>query len=1117
MVACPNCGEENPERARFCWSCGAALAEPPAPAGEERKIVSVLFIDLVGFTGRSDRADPEDVRATIRPYHTRLRQEIERFGGTVEKFVGDAVMAVFGAPVAHEDDAERAVRAALRTLEAVEELGLEVRAAVNTGEAVVALGARPEEGEGIVTGDVVNTASRLQGVAPVGGVVVGEATYRATRDLFDYEPLEAVAVKGKSDALPIWRALAPKMRLGVDIEQAQTPFIGRGDELTTLETAFSRTLRDSSIQLVTLTGEPGVGKTRLLSEFRTWVDDRPELVYWRQGRCLPYGEGITYWALGEMVKAHAGILESDRPKEAVAKLDQALRDKEATEHDWLRARLSPLVGVAESSVEREESFAAWRAFLERVAEQRPLILVFEDLHWADEALLAFVEHLVDWSTGVPILVLCAARPELYERHSGWGGGKRNSTTISLSPLTGDETARLLAALLERAVLPAETQTALLERCGGNPLYAEEFARMLRDRGLLAGGDDEIPVPDSVQAVIAARLDTLRPERKALLHDAAVVGKVFWAGAVATMGGVDPAEVREGLHELARKELVRGARTSSVKDEAEYAFWHLLVRDVAYGQLPRVARARKHRAAAEWIEGMAGERVADHGELLAYHYEQALELARAAGEDDEARALEEPTRRFLVMAGERSRWLDVARAAAYYRRAADLSQGTERAEILLELGDLKEDLAASKRDLEEALGLFRAGGEKLREARALIDLGHMTWFRGDTLRAVELIENGIELAASYPPGPELVLGHVRLAGQLMLASRPRECLEASQRAIELAEQIGHDEYRLRGLGWRGVARGELGDIGALDDLREALEESKRAGRAEIAFFNNLADFTWELESPVRAVAIHEEAEEYCGRRGMRGRMMWSHAEKTWMLYDLGRWDDLIAAADEVAAYEQAEGRTQVGLLAGPMRGLVLIWRDAGDATPIVDEILPRARKALDPQVLVPALALRALATGDVESVVELEEFTRDRADWIRARFLVELGRLLVSTGHADLLRALVEPIEVSIGRTAICVVSARGLLAEDERRFEEALSLHEEAAQRWGEYGFVLGRGMARLGAGRCLIALERDGADRIQTAREIFDSLGAVPLIAEADELLGAEAAPARASGQPRR
>ena len=594
--------------------------------------MSVLFCDLVGFTAASEAADPEDVRARLRPYHERLRVVLERFGGTVEKFVGDAVMAVFGAPVAHEDDAERAVRAGLRVLEAIEELNeadpglsLQVRVGVNTGEAVVALSARPEQGEGIVTGDVVNTASRLQGAAPVDGIAVSEQTYRATERVFDYERLEPVSVKGKAGPLLVWRPLRPRARFGSDVIRTHsTPLVGRELERTLLVGTFERAAQQRSCQLVSVVGEPGVGKSRLCGELFGYIEDRPGLVRWRQGRCLPYGEGIAFWALGEVVKAEAGILESDSPEQAAAKLERALPEGDP-DLPWLRARLLPLVGAAGGEpASQEESFTAWRRFLEGLASDGPAVLVFEDLHWADPALLSFLEYLADWSEGVPLLVLCTARPELQEQHPSWAAGLRNATTINLAPLTEGESARLIASLLQQAVLPAETRAALLERAGGNPLYAEEFVRLLADQEQLGGA---VEVPESVQALIAARLDTLTPERKGLLQDAAVVGKVFWAGALAEMGGRDQREVELALHELARKELVRPARTSSMEGEAEYGFWHLLVRDVAYSQIPRAARATRHRAAAVWLERKAGERAEDLADVLAYHYTQALELTQ----------------------------------------------------------------------------------------------------------------------------------------------------------------------------------------------------------------------------------------------------------------------------------------------------------------------------------------------------------------------------------------------------------------------------------------------------------------------------------------------------------
>ena len=599
MATCPNCGKELPGDFPFCPFCAAPLgATAPAPVREERKVVSVLFCDLVGFTAASEHADPEDVRARLRPYHALLQQVIESHGGTVEKFVGDAVMAVFGAPVAHEDDAERAVRAGLRILEGIEELNrgdeklqLQVRVGINTGEAVVALGAHPERGEGFVTGDVVNTASRLQGIAPVNGVAVSESTFRQTERVFTFARLEPVMVKGKAEPLPVWQPIFARARFGTDvIRTSATPLVGREFERSQLIATFERAATQRSCQLVTVVGEPGVGKTRLCTELLQYIEQRPGLVRWRQGRCLPYGEGIAFWALGEIVKAECGILESDRPEEALAKLDQAIPELEP-DRAWLKARLAPLVGAGGEPAAQEESFTAWRRFLDGLAAQNPTVLVVDDLHWADEPMLAFLEHLADWSAEVPLLLLCTARPELHEKHPTWAAGVRNAQTINLAPLSDDETATLVALLLERTVLPGATQQALLDRAGGNPLYAEEFVRLLSDRNLPGDSLGEVLLPDSVQALIAARLDTLSAERKGMLQDAAVIGKVFWAGALASMGERDPRDVELALHELARKELVRPSRSSSMQGEQEYGFWHLLVRDVCYAQIPRVQPGR----------------------------------------------------------------------------------------------------------------------------------------------------------------------------------------------------------------------------------------------------------------------------------------------------------------------------------------------------------------------------------------------------------------------------------------------------------------------------------------------------------------------------------------------
>src|SRR3990172_7802336 len=610
-MICPSCGHENPDGQKFCGECATPLTAPASPIAEERKVVTCLFCDLVGFTATSESADPEDVDQMLTAYSEMARAQIESHGGMVEKFIGDAVVGIFGAPAAHEDDPERAVRAGLRIVEGAEDLEavggapLRLRVGINTGEALVRLGVISGSGERMLSGDAINTASRIQSIAPEMGVAVGLGTYEATAAVFDYEELESATLKGKSEPVRVFHAKAPRSRFGTDLTRTHdTPFVGREIDLALLKGIFDKAVTADSVQLVTVVGEPGIGKSRIVAELGAYIDARPDLTTWRQGRCLPYGEGITFWALGEIVKAHAGILESDSPDAAYTKLDAVL--PEGAEREWFRQRLLPLLGIeASSPAEREELFTAWRRFLEQIAEDRPTVLVFEDLHWADDAMLAFLEHVADRAEGVPLLVVGTARPELFERHPDYGAGLRNATPINLSPLSSEETARLISALLQTTVISAELQQPILDQSGGNPLYAEEFVRLLKDKDLLVKKGSswelregaEVPFPDSVQALIAARLDTLGPEAKSMLADAAVVGKVFWSGAVAAMGGRDLAEVTRALRELSRKELVRPARRSSIEGEVEHAFWHILTRDVAYAHLPRASRASRHVAAA----------------------------------------------------------------------------------------------------------------------------------------------------------------------------------------------------------------------------------------------------------------------------------------------------------------------------------------------------------------------------------------------------------------------------------------------------------------------------------------------------------------------------------------
>jgi class 3 adenylate cyclase/tetratricopeptide (TPR) repeat protein len=1138
MALCPSCGEDNPERARFCLGCGAPLGSTTPAAQEERKVVSILFVDLVGFTARSHEADPEDVRAALAPYHRLLKKEIERFGGTVEKFIGDAVMAVFGAPIAHEDDAERAVRAALRITEELVNLNattpavdLSIRAAVNTGEGLVVLGARPEAGEGMVTGDVVNTASRLQNAAPVDGVVVGELTYRTTKDVIDFEELPPVSVKGKPAPIPVWRALAAKSRFGVDTEMRPvTAFVGRDHEMELLQTTFRRTVDGSSVQLVTIVGEPGVGKTRILSEFAGFVDDQEEFVTWRQGRSLPYGEGITFWALGEIVKAQSGILESDTPEVASEKLQASIHSlfENGSERQWFQSRLSPLVGIEPISgaVEREESFTAWRRFLEAVASKDPLVLVFEDLHWADQAMLDFVEHLVDWSTGVAVLVICTARPELYERTQGWGGGKRNSNTVSLSPLTATETSNLVASLLGQAVLPDNLRDALLEKSGGNPLYAEEFIRMLGDQGMFdAGGPtsispaDRIRLPDTVQAVIAARLDTLPAERKALLHDASIVGKVFWAGAVAAIGGTEDGRVRGGLHELLRKEIVRPARNSSIEGEDEYSFWHGLIRDVSYSQIPRAARARKHEAMARWLEKFVGERAADHADILAYHYRQALDLAIASGLREEAERLQEPTRHFLVLAGDRAMALDMVRAKSFYKEALELyrAEEPERTDVLFKLAEVlgatgapSEGESACREAIE---GFLRAGLEPA-AAAAMLELARSVGNRGDGHQCFELERRAIDLLEAQPPSSELGLAYGQHAISLSITDDPREGLKLADKSITVVEAFDLSRAAVTAQRARGIALLLLGDPAARESFERALEMADALGIADLvaACYSDLGGLVEAEEGPSQALKLYAKKLEYARTRGVVSQVNFAKSESAAASFSSGSWDEALELSGAIIATARAQEDLldlAIGLLA---RIQVLTYRgQVFDHPEQLEEMVAVARALEELQITAPALAVAAWAhhvAGDEVAARtlanEFKDLTKDAAFW-RPHYLLEPMRVLVASGDIEAAHELLRGLEPMFQRDRNNVLVGRALLAEAEGEFEDALRSFEESAERWKAFGVPLEEGQAFFGAGRCLAALGRhdEAKSLFHGAKGIFVDLGAVTLLKEVADSLG--------------
>ena len=647
MPACTQCAQENPEGARFCNACGAVLVEA-APIGEERRVVSVLFVDLVGFTSKAETLDPEDVRAFLTPYYERVRAELVSFGGVVEKFIGDAVMGVFGAPIAYGDDAERAVRAAFAVRDWAEGEELQIRIAVNTGEAIVELEARPGHGEAMIAGDVVNTAARLQTAAPVGSVLVGQETHQSTRGAIEYRPAQPVKAKGKEQPVRAWLALRPVAAVG-ERPVAAVPMIGRDRELDALTTTWQRVTEESRAHFVTVFGPSGIGKSRLALELAQHVAGEGGRAI--RGRSTPYGESSPYSAFAQQVKQVAGIFDSDDPEDAVASLAGAATAEEHAPH------LATLLGLeGEQEVgDRETLFFSARVFVESLALDTPTMLLYEDIHWADASQLDLLETLASRVRDVPVLFVALARPELLGDRPSWGGGLPAYTALPLEPLTPSASQELVAHLIEDPALRDERAQAVTESGEGNPLFLEELAAAVAERS----ADERLPT--SVRSIIAARLDSLPPEERSVLVDASVVGRVFWRGALQEIAPRD--DLSRMLGSLEARDLVQREAVSRIKGDQQYAFKHGLIHDVAYGTLPRPARRSRHAAVARFLE--AATSVGQSHEALGHHW-------REAGENDRA------AEQLLRAADQAGRGWAKARALTLYSEVLELlPEGDER--------------------------------------------------------------------------------------------------------------------------------------------------------------------------------------------------------------------------------------------------------------------------------------------------------------------------------------------------------------------------------------------------------------------------------------------------------
>jgi class 3 adenylate cyclase/tetratricopeptide (TPR) repeat protein len=1135
-VNCTACGSENPDAARFCGRCGAALGIECRTCGavvaeelayctacgavlsesQERKNVTVLFADLVGFTRRAERLDPEEVRGLLAPYQARLRQELERFGGTVEKFIGDAVVALFGAPAAHEDDPERGVRAALAVREAIADLDaaqpdldLHVRIAVTTGEAVVALDARPAAGEGMAAGDVLNTASRLQAAAPVDGILVDAATYQATDDSVEYRPLAPVEAKGKAEPIAVWEALSPQKQPDpATLQRRRGRFVGRRAELSVLNEGLARAESERSVQLVTIVGEPGIGKSRLVYEFSVICAERSEPVTWLMGRSLPYGEGVTFWALGEMVKAQAGVLETDETEETEAKLRAAVEAVVgADEAAWVAGHLRSLVGLGgafEAGGDRRgEAFAAWRRYFERLAATGTVTLVFEDLHWADDGLLDFIDHLAGWVDDAPLLVVGTARPELLERRPGWTATRESALTLPLPALSDSDTTTLVASLLEGVDLSVDAHAALLARAGGNPLYASEYVRMLVDRGLVRAGerdgaDGELPLPESVQAIVAARLDALPSVEKRLLQDAAVIGKAFWAGALVALGGAQRWRVEEQLLRLERMGFVRRDRRSSVARETQYAFWHVLFRDVAYGQIPRSRRADKHRAAAAWIESLNVERAEDRAEMLAHHYLSALEFARAAGQD--TAMLTERARFALREAGDRATGFHAfARAVRFYRAALELWPGAdpERADLLFRLGQSRFHAEAGGDDvLSEARDAFLAQGKRESAAEAIVLLGELLWTRGEA-EAFLRFEDAAGLLEDAPPSRAKAHVLSSLSRFLTIAEENERAIRVGLEALAMADDLGIDELRAHALAGIGRARIRVGDERGFADLEQSITVSVGINSLEcVRGYVNLGNALVETGDLDRAFDLYEKGRQAARRFGDADRILWFEGEQLYEWYWRGVWDECRRLADSLVAQVEAGSPNAIEQDARFVRSRIRLAR--GDSPGALEDsvrALDLGRRAGYPEMLIPALALHS-------------------------RVLASAGRLEDAASHADELLSL-WPASVPASYWAAdlgftlpllepvrSLVEAAGGAMSGSRWLEGAVAAaagdFRRAADVYSAVGSVPDETVARLRGAESLLEAGRRAEGEVELVRalELARLLAAEAYVREAEALL---------------
>jgi class 3 adenylate cyclase/tetratricopeptide (TPR) repeat protein len=1070
-TSCAACGQANPSGARFCLACGTPLAaEAAARPTEERRVVTALFTDIVGSTASAEELDPEDVQARLAPYFARVRRELERIGGTVEKFIGDAVVAIFGAPQAHEDDPERAVRAALAIRAALEELNeedpwldLHVRVGVATGESLVTLGADPRSGQGFASGDVMNTAARIQSAAPADGVLVDEKTYEATADAIEYLSAEPLSAKGKSEPVTVWKAVAVRTDPGRRMP-SRAPFVGRQLELETLAGIWSGVRDRRRRALLTITAQPGVGKSRLLQEFEVTSILDDEIL---RGRCLPYGEGITYWPVAEIVRLAASILRSDEAEVVSNKLGALVESLPTERPDELRtisAAVSNLVGAERtpagtySAAQISQAELHWgiRRLLELLAERRPTTVLFEDLHWAEDTLLELVRFLADGEAPVPLLIVATGRPEVTDRRPGLLSAGEGRHVLELEPFAPEESETLLLGIAAAARLSPETVETLVENSAGNPLFLEETVRMLAESESADGDAGVVAVPTSLQGLLGARLDRIPAHERAVAQDASVVGTVFWPGALAALDGGDGTTIADALAGLERRDVVHTQTPSTIEGELEYAFKHALIHDVAYARVPKRRRVPLHCRFAGWLEELPGGRE-EYVELVAYHLEQACRAAGEIAHSPEPPPVERAVQALALAADKAERREGFREADAFFARAIDV------------LGDA---------DAEAALPL------RLRRARISAAVGELT---GAHAELADVSDAALELGRLDCRCAALVA----LANIDTKQGRAAESRRNLTEAIAIAEQIGDRHLQVRALyEFAYFAAWFEGAIEAsADQLREAIEIAEA------------------LDDPILAVEGHMRLGTLCFNVGDLAGAEAAYRRCSELASELGSFRD--------------EARS-ITLL-----GLVLYYRgEVDEAERLALQALDWLERTSDLYLQLQnlrELARYALARADLQGAEARLRKALPLALEVGGWLVIEIYRYLVETlvrqGRTEEAHELVEfaarnlPPEDAYAQAALCLAQASVATADGERvgavaRFDEALSLLRE--QR-----LLTDLGEARIAFARALRSFgdQDDAQAELERAREEFARMDAREIVAQIDRELAEAVAGADGAG----